>query len=220
MLPRTHPGRIQIAFDDHRLVANAGLLLPATLAHHLGLPQLGRFAANGAWLAIQSLPRTRYGVMAHITWPAGQRASLWVSRWRPPRPSGGGSSPWLGSEPFHSQPDGSRLPPTRPAHNRGPRKLAPPRSASASFRVLCPHLAPGPIADRHRRPQERLQAARRPPAYPNQARIIVPVTPSHPSAVLTPSTPMNRWIRAKPHECTTPRLVNAGQPVVILKIIA
>ena len=40
MLPRKHPDRIQIAFDDHRLVANAGLLLPATLAHHLGLPQL------------------------------------------------------------------------------------------------------------------------------------------------------------------------------------
>ena len=40
MLPRTHPDRIQIAFDDHRLVANAGLLLPATLAHHLGLSQL------------------------------------------------------------------------------------------------------------------------------------------------------------------------------------
>ena len=31
MLPRNHPDRIQIAFDDHRLVANAGLLLPATL---------------------------------------------------------------------------------------------------------------------------------------------------------------------------------------------
>ena len=29
MLPRNHPDRIQIAFDDHRLVANAGLLLPA-----------------------------------------------------------------------------------------------------------------------------------------------------------------------------------------------
>ena len=55
----------------------------------------------------------------------------------------------------------------------------------------------GPIVDRHRRPQERLQAARRPPAYPNQARIIAPVTPSHPSAVLTPSTCMNRWIRVK-----------------------
>ena len=40
MLPRHHPGRIQIAFDDHRLVANAGLMLPATLARRLGLPQL------------------------------------------------------------------------------------------------------------------------------------------------------------------------------------
>ena len=36
MLPRSHPDRIQIAFDDHRLVNNAGLLLPATLAQHLG----------------------------------------------------------------------------------------------------------------------------------------------------------------------------------------
>ena len=40
MLPRNRPERIQIAFDDHRLVANAGLLLPATLARRLGLPQL------------------------------------------------------------------------------------------------------------------------------------------------------------------------------------
>ena len=32
MLPRNHPDRIQITFDDRRLVANAGLLLPATLA--------------------------------------------------------------------------------------------------------------------------------------------------------------------------------------------
>ena len=31
MLPLEHPNRIQIAFDDHRLVNNAGLLLPATL---------------------------------------------------------------------------------------------------------------------------------------------------------------------------------------------
>ena len=34
------PDRIQIAFDDHRLVSNAGLILPSTLALHLGLPQL------------------------------------------------------------------------------------------------------------------------------------------------------------------------------------
>ena len=40
MLPRNHPDRIQIAFDDHRLVANAGLLLPVTLAQHLGLREL------------------------------------------------------------------------------------------------------------------------------------------------------------------------------------
>ena len=40
MLPRNHLDRIQIAFDDHRLVNNAGLLLPGTLAQHLGLPQL------------------------------------------------------------------------------------------------------------------------------------------------------------------------------------
>ena len=42
MLPGNHPDRIQIAFDDHRLVANAGLILPATLALRLGLPQLLR----------------------------------------------------------------------------------------------------------------------------------------------------------------------------------
>ena len=40
MLPPEHPDRIQIAFDDHRLVANAGLLLPATLALRLGLGEL------------------------------------------------------------------------------------------------------------------------------------------------------------------------------------
>ena len=38
MLPHSHPDRIHVAFDDHRLVANAGLMLPATLAQHLGLP--------------------------------------------------------------------------------------------------------------------------------------------------------------------------------------
>ena len=40
MLPRHHPNRVQITFDDHRLVADAGLLLPATLAQHLGLGEL------------------------------------------------------------------------------------------------------------------------------------------------------------------------------------
>ena len=40
MLPPERPDRITVAFDDHRLVANAGLLLPVTLAHHLGLGEL------------------------------------------------------------------------------------------------------------------------------------------------------------------------------------
>ena len=40
MLPRSHPDGIHIAFDDHRLVNNAGLILPDTLAQRLGLPQL------------------------------------------------------------------------------------------------------------------------------------------------------------------------------------
>ena len=40
MLPPERLDRIHVAFDDHRLVANAGLLLPVTLAHHLGLGEL------------------------------------------------------------------------------------------------------------------------------------------------------------------------------------
>ena len=41
MLPLSEPDRIRVAFDDHRLVANAGLILPATLARRLGLGELG-----------------------------------------------------------------------------------------------------------------------------------------------------------------------------------
>ena len=40
MLPQNKPDRIRILFDDHRLVANADLLVPATLARHLGLREL------------------------------------------------------------------------------------------------------------------------------------------------------------------------------------
>ena len=40
MLPLERPDRIHVAFDDHRLVANAGLLLPASLALRLGLGEL------------------------------------------------------------------------------------------------------------------------------------------------------------------------------------
>ena len=40
MLPLEQPDRIDVAFDDHRLVANAGLILPLTLAQRLGLGEL------------------------------------------------------------------------------------------------------------------------------------------------------------------------------------
>ena len=40
MLPLESLDRIHAVFDDHHLVANAGLMLPATLARHLGLSQL------------------------------------------------------------------------------------------------------------------------------------------------------------------------------------
>ena len=40
MLPQNNPDRIRMVFDDHRLVANACLLLPATLAQRLGLREL------------------------------------------------------------------------------------------------------------------------------------------------------------------------------------
>ena len=40
MLPSSEPDRIRIAFDDHRLVSNAGLILPVTLAQHLCLREL------------------------------------------------------------------------------------------------------------------------------------------------------------------------------------
>ena len=40
MLPPEHPDRIHVASDDHRLVANAGLTLPVTLAQRLGLGEL------------------------------------------------------------------------------------------------------------------------------------------------------------------------------------
>ena len=40
MLPRNHPDGSKSPSMTARLVANAGLLLPATLARHLGLPEL------------------------------------------------------------------------------------------------------------------------------------------------------------------------------------
>ena len=40
MLSPERPDRIHVAFDDPRLVADAGLILPVTLARRLGLGEL------------------------------------------------------------------------------------------------------------------------------------------------------------------------------------
>ena len=52
------------------------------LKYGVGLNHLpsGRFAANAAWLAVQSLPVLDTGCWP-ITWPAGQHASVWASNW-------------------------------------------------------------------------------------------------------------------------------------------
>ena len=133
------------------------------LKYGVGLNHLpsGRFAANAAWLAIQSLPRTRYGVMAHnlarwtvriglgehvVTTKTLRRrffslaGRLTRSARRPPCicPSVGPGkpssvAPSLDCEPCHSQPDGARLPLTRhPANGTSP----PTRARSASERLL------------------------------------------------------------------------------------
>ena len=51
MLPQNNPDRIRIVFDDHRLVANAGLLLPATLARRDDLHSLPDQAGRRAGAA-------------------------------------------------------------------------------------------------------------------------------------------------------------------------
>jgi hypothetical protein len=72
-MPSSHsPDTLVVAFDHDHAVANAGLLLPATLAQRLGIEcelairdhkdgaglrhcSSGRFLANAAWLVIATL---------------------------------------------------------------------------------------------------------------------------------------------------------------------
>ena len=72
--------RLDTAFDDDRLVPDAGLILPATLAHHLGLKALvgehldlgsmpGR--ANVGGLMASFLLTLVGGVSVRTVWRAG-----------------------------------------------------------------------------------------------------------------------------------------------------
>ena len=130
------------------------------LKYRVGLNHLpsGRFAANGAWLAVQVMAHNlarwtaRIGLRQQIvTTKTLRRRAFALAGWitRSARPCsfpragpgrGSSAAPWPDCEPFHSQPDGARPPLTRQPTQR-PRKLAPAQSASASCRVLSRHLA-------------------------------------------------------------------------------
>ena len=62
MRSRSDPDRIHVVFHDHRLVANAGLLLPASLALRLGLGELvDRYVDLGDTPAAPAIHASRPG---------------------------------------------------------------------------------------------------------------------------------------------------------------
>ena len=146
---------------DHRRHAEVENAI-RDLKYGVGLNHMpsARFAANGAWLAVQvmahnlarwtariglgegtvitkTLRRRVFALVGRITRSA-RRLTLHLPGAGLGRSSS--AAPWPDCEPFHSQPDGARPPLTRQPTQR-PRKLAPAQSASASCRVLSRHLA-------------------------------------------------------------------------------
>ena len=102
------------------------------------------------------------------------------------------------------------LPARRPAAD----PTSPPTRASPGPRSPLPVSYPAislstATAGRHRRPQKRLQTARQPPILPEfepgSSRLQLPHPPS---AVLTPSIPVHRWIRGKGKRLPNPRTGN------------
>ncbi len=191
------------------------------LKYGVGLNHLpsGRFAANGAWLAVQ--------VMAHNL-AAGPRASVWVSNWQPPRPSDDASSPspdgsparraaslcifpsagpgktssvapWLDCEQFHSQPDGTAgfnadgdltHSPDYPTASQTCARLVPERLLLHATLTISPSIA---TAGRHHRVC--VAISRRP--HPHLLESGLPRSPSlahHPWCQR--HGPSLRWIRA------------------------
>ena len=72
MLPQNNPDRIQITFDDPRLVANAGLLLPATRARHPPGPPFNPFIPR-CIMSAQKLGRQHAPNTAQTNNPRGRR---------------------------------------------------------------------------------------------------------------------------------------------------
>ena len=137
-----------------------------------------RFAANGAWLAVQvmahnlarsariglgqqtvttkTLRRRVFALAGRITRSA-RGLTLHLPGAGPGRSSS--AAPWPDCEPFHSQPDGARTPLTHQPTQR-PRKLAS-TVRERLLPILAISLATATVG-RHRCPQKRLQTAPQP----------------------------------------------------------
>ena len=161
------------------------------LKYGVGLNHLpsGRFAANAAWLAVQTMAHNlarwtaRLGLGERIVTTKTPPAAV-LRPSRTPHPLGtpdhpassqalgrgrrSSVAPWPDCEPFHSRPDGTPLPLTRQPTQR-PRKLAPARSASASCRVLSRHLAHHSHCRPPSVPPKAPADRRQPPVYPNSS---------------------------------------------------
>ena len=182
------------------------------LKYGVGLNHLpsGRFAANGAWLAIQVMAHNlgrwtaRIGLGEQVVTIKTLRRRFLSLAGRltplstPPHfasatslaPGRSSSAElWVGCAPYHSHPDGARPPlPQRPR----------PRASPVRECLLpCPILPsrPAPTStDGHRGPQKHLQTAANPKSTRTRARTIASVTSSPP---LRYPCAVHRWIRVK-----------------------
>ena len=179
---------------DHRRHAEVENAI-RDLKYGVGLNHMpsGRFAANGAWLAVQVMAHNlarwtaRIGLGEQIVTTKTLRRRVFAMAGRLTRSARRLTlhlpQHWPGCEPFHSQPDGARPPLTQ-----RPRQLAPVRSASASCRVLSRHLAHHshcrPPSAPPKTPADRRQPLIYPNSSPDHPRLLLPLPPS---SVLTPS---------------------------------
>ena len=177
------------------------------LKYGVGLNHMpsGRFAANGAWVAVQVMAhqpgpldgadrsgradRDHQDPSATVLLPGRTAHPLGT----PPHPAsatalalGNPSSvaPWHGCERFHSQPDGARPQLTRHPPNRtSPQTRASPVREHLSPRPL-PAISPCPTSpDGHKVSPRRLKTDIG-PIYPNRARTIASLCPSSPILLL------------------------------------
>ena len=195
------------------------------LKYGVGLNHMpsGRFAANGAWLAVQvmahnlarwtariglgeqiattkTLRRRFFSLAGRLTRSARRLTLHLPQRWPWETQS---VAPWHGCERFHSQPDGARPQLTRHPPNRtSPQTRASPLREHLSPRPL-PAISPYPTSpDGHKVSPRRLKTDTG-PIYPNRARTIASLCPSSPILLLQRHTfggfgliPRNR---GKPH---------------------